>query len=344
MQIRRITTLSVLALSASLSSNPAYAWNSNTTTVHACSAQSSLTPESTPWSYVVRTVATPTVTLATGSITAPSATGSNGRADISIAFNTPNNNTTLVEFVIANSANANDGRSTARAYVVNCAAPVGTPGPAGPAGPQGPAGKDSTVPGPAGPAGQDAVGYDCLGKPVVIGVTPNTCPGQNGKDGVDGKDSTVPGPQGIPGNNGVNGKDGVGYDCAANAIIPGLTVPALCPGSTGTPGANGKDAPTTPVVTGVTTNARIYGRGGCVKRSFTARVSGSGIKSVAWTIDNKASGIGNKIAINPARYSRGTHKVSATVTYVSGGSKTSEVLKFAFQRCSNKPVKPRTTG
>jgi ABC-type transport system involved in cytochrome bd biosynthesis fused ATPase/permease subunit len=96
--------------------------------------------------------------------------------------------------------------------------------------------------------------------------------------------------------------------------------------------------------------ARISGRSGCVKRTFRAVVTGQNIKSVRFTIDGRTlktfrgTRARYAVAINPQRYSIGVHRVRAHVVFVSGATKKSQTLRFAFQRCKQRVVRPRTTG
>lgn len=115
--------------------------------------------------------------------------------------------------------------------------------------------------------------------------------------------------------------------------------------------------PKSPIVVKVA-KAKISGRGGCVKTTFAARITGQNIKQVKWVIDGRtyrtvktadkkkkgAKSSVYSVKINPSRYKYGVHKVSAQVTYVSGATKNKQTLRFAFQHCKKKTVRPKTTG
>lgn len=378
--VKRIIFIALVALSLLFFTSPAFAWQSSTISASCPQYDTAVTPETTDWRTTF-TVVGQAAPFKTVDWQARAATRSDGKAVVAIRWNAPSDASTLVEIATYNKVNTADGRSVVRLYAVGCGPIVGTPGTPGTPGRDGSDGKDGKnglngkdgkdglpgAPGKDGLNGKDGSnGLDGLpGAPGKDGLNgKNGADGQPGKDGVDGKDAVGYDCNGLPvtpltpistchGATGAPGKDGTGYDCAGNSIVPGLIIPALCPGKDGTPGADGtpgKDGVDAPVVTPPTpvtptvAKARISGRGGCVKRTFTARVTGSSIATVAWSVDGISAGSGSSLKVTPSRYRYGTHKVSARVTYTAGATQKQETLKFAFQRCKDRPVKPRTTG
>ncbi|MEJ6796559.1 MAG: DUF1566 domain-containing protein [Flavobacteriales bacterium] len=124
----------------------------------------------------------------------------------------------------------------------------GNDGVPGPQGLQGPAGADSTVPGPTGPAGADSTvpgpaGADGInGQDGIDGAQGIQGPaGENGINGPDGI-TGAQGPQGLTGPAGTNGIDGIDGDDGTQGST-GLTGPAGANGNDGAAGATGLQGP-----------------------------------------------------------------------------------------------------
>lgn len=96
--------------------------------------------------------------------------------------------------------------------------------------------------------------------------------------------------------------------------------------------------------------AKISGLSGCVKTTRTATVSGRNLRSVAFKVDGKTvrtakatrNGARATAAIKVAGLKRGTHKVTARVTFSDGTKARTLTLRFAT--CAPATVSPRFTG
>ena len=98
--------------------------------------------------------------------------------------------------------------------------------------------------------------------------------------------------------------------------------------------------------------ARLEGPSGCVRASFMATVRGSRIAQVTYFLDGKrvkrisADGgrVVARVRINPRAVSRGVHRVTAKVVFVSESQTKTKTLRLSFQRCRKQVVRPRFTG
>jgi hypothetical protein len=88
-------------------------------------------------------------------------------------------------------------------------------------------------------------------------------------------------------------------------------------------------------------SARLAAPRGCQKRPFRARVRGSAIDRVTFSLDgrrvkslSKAGGDGTFSArIDPRRLRSGRHRVSARVEFVTGAGQAARTLRSTFRRC-----------
>lgn len=99
--------------------------------------------------------------------------------------------------------------------------------------------------------------------------------------------------------------------------------------------------------------AHMSGITGCAKTAFTARVRGREIKSVVFKIDGRkvkvvrsASAHAKKasVRVNPSRYGKGTHRLTARVTFNPESHTRAKTLALAFQRCASAAVAPKFAG
>jgi hypothetical protein len=98
--------------------------------------------------------------------------------------------------------------------------------------------------------------------------------------------------------------------------------------------------------------ARLLAPTGCRSRSFSARVRGSQIARVVFTLDGKRAGTVTKrnakgfyaIRINPAKYRIGVHRLVVRVTFKAATRTKARTLRASFQRCGSRLVSPRFTG
>jgi hypothetical protein len=99
-------------------------------------------------------------------------------------------------------------------------------------------------------------------------------------------------------------------------------------------------------------NARLVAPTGCTARAFNARVSGTNVLKVVFTLDGKKiktllkpnSGKNFQIRVNPAKLRIGVHRIQAVVTFTSQTKKKPQTFKVSFQRCPRKLSAPRFTG
>lgn len=84
---------------------------------------------------------------------------------------------------------------------------------------------------------------------------------------------------------------------------------------------------------------------GCVQRAFTARVSGSRIKSVEFSLDRRRIKIDTtppfSARIDPRALRAGVHHLTARVLFERETTPARTTLRLALRRC---PVRPRFTG
>jgi hypothetical protein len=91
---------------------------------------------------------------------------------------------------------------------------------------------------------------------------------------------------------------------------------------------------------------------GCKGTPFNVVVSGRQIQRVVFTIDGKVvrtltkpnSGNRYKLAVNPRRYSPGTHRVLARTVFRTKSGTKSRTLRTVFSRCAARAIAPSFTG
>jgi hypothetical protein len=98
--------------------------------------------------------------------------------------------------------------------------------------------------------------------------------------------------------------------------------------------------------------AQLLGPTGCQSRAFSARMRGSKMATLTFTLDGKvvkkvkntknAGSIAYRV--NPAKLRLGVHRLVVTVTFQSGSGTKPKTLRLSFQRCGKKLVTPRFTG
>jgi hypothetical protein len=99
-------------------------------------------------------------------------------------------------------------------------------------------------------------------------------------------------------------------------------------------------------------NARLIAPTGCVAKAFNARVRGTGVVKVVFTLDGRKiktltkpnSGALFSVRVNPAKLKFGVHRVVATVTFGAATKKKPQTFRVSFQRCAKKLAAPRFTG
>jgi hypothetical protein len=114
-------------------------------------------------------------------------------------------------------------------------------------------------------------------------------------------------------------------------------------------------------VLGTRESARIAGSHGCVPRPFFARVSGTRISRVTFTLDGRRVATvrrpdshGNwKVRVNPGALSLGVHRIVAQVDFrnasqasrrTANAAASKTLLRLTFQRCARKASGPKFTG
>ena len=98
--------------------------------------------------------------------------------------------------------------------------------------------------------------------------------------------------------------------------------------------------------------ARLLGPTGCRGTAFRARVAGSKIARVVFTLDGKRLATLSKpnfrgqfaVRINPAKLKVGVHRLVATTTFERGSSTRPKTMRLSFQRCARALQAPRFTG
>ena len=151
------------------------------------------------------------------------------------------------------------------------------------------------------------------------------------------------------------------FDTASCVAAPGTTpttptTPGQPPSTPPAAPAPGQTFEGIPLVQGeqiVAGAARFRGPRRCVNRVFSAVVTGRQIRRVVFTIDGRRYRTVTRpnarrqwlARINPRRFARGVHRVTARVTFVRGAG-ASRTLRIAFQRCPRaaQRVAPRFTG
>jgi hypothetical protein len=98
--------------------------------------------------------------------------------------------------------------------------------------------------------------------------------------------------------------------------------------------------------------ARLLGRTGCASTAFNARIRGTKIARVVFSLDGKTLKRLAKpnlrgsyaVRINPKSMRIGIHRLVATVTFKSGSGTKAKKLRLSFQRCARALADPRFTG
>lgn len=95
--------------------------------------------------------------------------------------------------------------------------------------------------------------------------------------------------------------------------------------------------------------ANLLAPSGCMSRTFSARVRGAGIASVAFRLDGRKiravrTKAGFVTRINAARLGIGVHRLVATVRFTASSRAKTRTLRASFQRCSKRLLAPRFTG
>jgi hypothetical protein len=99
-------------------------------------------------------------------------------------------------------------------------------------------------------------------------------------------------------------------------------------------------------------NARLLGPTGCQSRAFSARIRGSKMATLTFSLDGKVvKKVKNTknakvvaFRINPKKRRVGVHRLVVTVTFQSGSATKPKTFHLSFQRCAKKLVAPRFTG
>ena len=98
--------------------------------------------------------------------------------------------------------------------------------------------------------------------------------------------------------------------------------------------------------------ARLLGPTGCTSRAFHARIKGTKVARVVFTLDGKRLKTVTRknfrgtyaVRINPSRLSIGVHRLIAKVTFQRGSATKAKTFRLAFQRCPRALRAPRFTG
>jgi hypothetical protein len=99
-------------------------------------------------------------------------------------------------------------------------------------------------------------------------------------------------------------------------------------------------------------SARLLGATGCQARAFRARITGTRIAKVIFTLDgHRVATLTRKnyrgtyaVRIDPSRLRLGVHRLVAKVTFERGSATKAKTIRLSFQRCSRALRAPRFTG
>jgi hypothetical protein len=99
-------------------------------------------------------------------------------------------------------------------------------------------------------------------------------------------------------------------------------------------------------------SARLGGRTGCQGKAFYVRVKGRQIDSVTFRIDGKVRKVVRKadsqgsfkIRINPRKFKRGSHKVTARAVFRAASQTRAKTMSLRFSRCVRAAQAPAFTG
>jgi hypothetical protein len=102
----------------------------------------------------------------------------------------------------------------------------------------------------------------------------------------------------------------------------------------------------------VSGTANLLGRTGCAANAFRARVMGTSIARVVFTIDGKhtktlthpTGGGAFGIMVNPRHYKYGIYRVVAKVYFTPGSQTAPRTLRLSFQHCAPILARPQFTG
>ncbi len=145
--------------------------------------------------------------------------------------------------------------------------------------------------------------------------------------------------------------NGVHHDNAADCT----TATTGCTDANGVHHDNAADCTGSQVVLGARATpgaARLLGPTGCASKAFNARVRGSKMATVVFTLDGKVvkrvTKVGSKklvqLRVNPASLRLGVHRLKVSVTFAKGSGTKAKTLRLSFQRCGKRLVSPRFTG
>ncbi|MEA2141886.1 MAG: hypothetical protein QOI64_316 [Solirubrobacteraceae bacterium] len=98
--------------------------------------------------------------------------------------------------------------------------------------------------------------------------------------------------------------------------------------------------------------ARMIAADGCASRAFNARVRGTQIARVVFTLDGKRIKTASRpnraglysVRVNPAKLRFGVHRLVATVQFRASAHTAPKKLRATFQRCGRQLVAPQFTG
>lgn len=98
--------------------------------------------------------------------------------------------------------------------------------------------------------------------------------------------------------------------------------------------------------------ARLIGPSGCQSRAFRARIKGTRVAKVVFTLDGKRIKTLRKtnfrgtfaVRLNPSKMRIGVHRLVATVTFKKGTHTKAKKFRLSFQRCAKRIAAPRFTG
>jgi uncharacterized repeat protein (TIGR01451 family) len=98
--------------------------------------------------------------------------------------------------------------------------------------------------------------------------------------------------------------------------------------------------------------ARLLGPTGCTTRAFRARIRGTKVAKVVFTLDgHRISTVTRKnyrgtfaVRIDPRQLRIGVHRLVAKVTFTRGSATKAKTFRLAFQRCPRALRAPRFTG
>ncbi|MEA2497521.1 MAG: hypothetical protein QOJ29_5432 [Thermoleophilaceae bacterium] len=98
--------------------------------------------------------------------------------------------------------------------------------------------------------------------------------------------------------------------------------------------------------------ARLHGPTGCPARAFHARIRGTKVAKVVFTLDGHRIATRTRknfrgtfaVRIDPGRLEIGVHRLVAKVTFQRGSATKAKTFRLGFQRCPRALRAPRFTG